>query len=87
MVKVFKNFIKNYTSLDTGKENDIRGFLSQLIGLSFNVISSDCQKLKKTGFSLIITLVKRFKRCVESIGDDEEANARDRFLNNPLILE
>lgn len=60
MVKVFKNFIKNYSSLDTGKDNDIRGFLSQLINLSFNVISSDCHKLKKTGFSLIITLVKRF---------------------------
>lgn len=67
-----------------------------MVSLAFSIISDDSQKVKKGGFSLIITIVKLFKRTIERIRDEEEdeeltEDAHKKkireFLENPLLLE
>jgi|LauGreDrversion4_2_1035121.scaffolds.fasta_scaffold64425_2 hypothetical protein len=74
----------------------MRKNLSGLISLAFSIISEDSQLLKKAGFSLIIVIVKQFRKSIEKIRDEEEeeevsedANKRKirEFLENPLLLE
>lgn len=68
----FKNFIALFTSVDTGSATDIRKFLSTLIGLAFSIISNHSVSMKKSGFSLVIVLVKLFSRTIEKVGDDDD---------------
>jgi hypothetical protein len=97
-VKVFKTYVQLNGTVDTGSSpsTDLRKYLSSLISLAFSIISDDSQLLKKAGFSLIIVIVKLFKRSIEKIRDEEEdeeisedANKRKirDFLENPLLLE
>ena len=67
-----------------------------MVSLACSIISDDSQKVKKGGFSLIITIVKLFKRTIERIRDEEEdeeltEDAHKKkireFLENPLLLE
>jgi hypothetical protein len=64
--------VRIYTSILTVPIGDIRKYLSTLISLAFTVISSDSVNMKKVGFSLIIVLVKLFRRTIEKISDDDE---------------
>lgn len=68
----FKNFIALFTSVDTGKPTDIRKYLSTLISLAFSIISNYSVAMKKSGFSLVIVLVKLFSRTIEKISDDDD---------------
>jgi hypothetical protein len=60
IVESFTSFINNYTCTDSASNTDISKYISKLINLAFNVVNSENIKLKKTGFSLIIELVKKF---------------------------
>jgi hypothetical protein len=75
---------------------DLRKNLGSLVSLGFSIISNDSQLLKKAGFSLIIVIVKLFKKLIEKIGDEEDeeelnedANKKRvrEYLENPLLLE
>jgi hypothetical protein len=75
---------------------DLRKNLGSLVSLGFSIISNDSQLLKKAGFSLIIVIVKLFKRLIEKIGDEEDEEEFNEdsnkkrmreYLENPLLLE